>query len=65
MNSEPKLPTEITNEDHQWIAESAYYKALARSFSPVRDQEDWLEAKKEYENAIFQRRNGLVVLVQH
>jgi hypothetical protein len=55
----------MTHEDYQWIAEAAYYKALARGFAPGHDQDDWLEAKKEYENIILQRRNGLVVLVQN
>ena len=32
----------------QWIAESAYYKALARTFISEHDQDDWLEVKKEY-----------------
>lgn len=36
----------MTPEDNQWIAESAYYKALARGFIPGHDQDDWLEAKK-------------------
>jgi len=51
----------MTQENHQWIAESAYYKALARDFTPILDQENWLEAKKEYEDQIrFKQRNGLV-----
>jgi hypothetical protein len=52
----------MTQENHQWIAESAYYKALARGFTPIRDQEDWMEAKREYEDKMLskQQRNGLV-----
>ncbi len=55
VNSEP--------ENHQWIIESAYYKALARNFTPYRAQEDWLDAKKDYEIMLSQRqKNGLVSL---
>jgi hypothetical protein len=52
----------MTQEKHQWIAESAYYKALARGFTPIRDQEDWMEAEMEYESRMLskQQRNGLV-----
>jgi len=65
VNSEPKLLSDMTPEDYQWIAESAYYKALARGFTPGHDQEDWLEAQKEYEERMQfkQQRNGLVWLV--
>ena len=65
MNSVPKLLSEIKNEDYQWIAESAYYKALARSFATGHDQEDWLKARKGYEQKVLskQHRNGLVSLV--
>ena len=65
MNSVRKLLSEIKNEDYQWIAESAYYKALARSFVTGYDQEDWLEARKDYEQKVLskQHRNGLVSLV--
>lgn len=50
-------------ENYQWIAESAYYKALARGFTPHRDQDDWLEAKKEYLAWLSKRRkNGLIRL---
>ncbi len=64
MNLEPKL-CDLTNEDYQWIAESSYYKALARGFTPGRDQEDWLEALKDYEEEMLSKlqRNGLVWLV--
>ncbi|TAL51821.1 MAG: DUF2934 domain-containing protein [Methylovulum sp.] len=52
-------------ENRQWIAESAYYKALARGFIPHHDQEDWLEAKKDYQALLArQRKNGLVSLRQ-
>lgn len=51
----------MTQENHQWIAESAYYKALARDFTPICDQEDWMDAKREYEdNMLSKQRNGLV-----
>ena len=49
VNFEPDLSAIAILENYQWIAESAYYKALARNFMPNRDQEDWLEAKKDYE----------------
>ncbi|MDD5274592.1 MAG: DUF2934 domain-containing protein [Methylovulum sp.] len=52
-----------TIEKNRWIAESAYYKALARGFWPNCDQEDWLEATQEYEAwRLRQRKNGLVSL---
>ncbi|MDO9106037.1 MAG: DUF2934 domain-containing protein [Methylovulum sp.] len=61
VNANPHWTTE--QEHYQWIAESAYYKALARGFTPVRDQDDWLEAQKEYEEAMLkQKKNGLVSL---
>ena len=51
----------MTQENYQWIAESDYYKALARGFTPILDQEDWMEAKREYEDQMqFKQRNGLV-----
>lgn len=52
-------------ENHQWIAESAYYKALARGFTPNHEQDDWLEAQKDYEALLSTlRKNGLVRLRQ-
>lgn len=62
MNAEHNLSQAMTQENYQWIAESAYYKALARDFTPIRDQDDWMEAKKEYEDKMLskQQRNGLV-----
>jgi hypothetical protein len=65
VNSEPNLSSDLTHEDYHWIAESAYYKALARSFKPGHDKEDWLEARKDYETEILskQQRNGLVWLI--
>lgn len=33
---------------HQWIAEAAYFKAMARKFAPGCELHDWLEAEKEY-----------------
>lgn len=63
-SSESELSSTVISENYQWIAESAYYKALARRFSPHRDQEDWLEAKKDYADMLSkQQRNGLVWLV--
>lgn len=61
VNSESGIS--LMPESYQWIAVSAYYKALARSFAPNHDQEDWLEAKQEYEAFMsVQRKNGLVSL---
>lgn len=34
-------------ERHQWIAEAAYFLALARHFAPDHDLEDWLSAERE------------------
>jgi len=65
INAEPQIAAAAIPENHQWIAESAYYKALARGFIPNHDQEDWLEAKKDYEALLArQRKNGLVSLRQ-
>jgi hypothetical protein len=52
----------MTQENYQWIVESAHYKALARGFTPIRDQDDWFEAKRECEDKMLskQQRNGLV-----
>ena len=65
MNPKPKLLSEIKTEEYRWIAEAAYYKSLARSFATGHDQEDWLEARKDFEQKILskQHRNGLVSLV--
>jgi len=63
--SESQLSGAAIPENYQWIAEAAYYKALARGFAPNRDQQDWLEAKKDYEALLLtQRKNGLVSLRQ-
>jgi len=72
MTKKAKKPASKNNEavidmmeKNRWIAESAYYKALARGFMPNRDQEDWLEATLEYEAWwLRQRKNGLVRLRQ-
>jgi hypothetical protein len=32
----------------QWIAEAAYFKALARGFKPHEELRDWLEAEQDY-----------------
>jgi hypothetical protein len=64
VNSEPKLSSDFTQEDYHWIAESAYYKALARDFTPICDQDDWIEAQKEHVKVLSkQQRNGLVRIV--
>lgn len=63
VNSESGLSAASLPENYQWIAESAYYKALARNFAPNREQEDWLEAKKDYQAMLSkQQKNGLVSL---
>jgi hypothetical protein len=64
MNSEPKLST-VAPEGYQWIAEAAYYKALARGLAPGHDREDWMEAKKEFKDIkLFKKqKNSLVLLI--
>lgn len=63
ISSASGLSSTTIPENYQWIAESAYYKALARNFTPNREQEDWLEAKKDYEEMLLkQQKNGLVSL---
>lgn len=63
VNSESKPVTAAIAENQQWVAESAYYKALARSFTSNREQEDWLEAEKDYQAMLSkQQKNGLVSL---
>lgn len=63
LNFESKLLITALPENYQWIAESAYYKALARSFTSNLDQEDWLEAEKDYKaTQSKQQKNGLVSL---
>jgi len=52
VNSEYILSSDLTHEVNQWISESVFYKALVKSFSPVRYQDDWLEAKMVYKNII-------------
>jgi len=50
-------------EDYRWIAVAAYYKALARGFTPNHDYEDWLEAEQDYQRRLAkQSKNGLVSL---
>lgn len=50
-------------EDLQWISEAAYFKALAREFTPKDDYKDWLEAKTDYETQVLpHRKNALVVI---
>lgn len=54
-----KQPT----ENSQWIAEAAYYKALARGFSAHKAQQDWFEAEQEYLHLLEkQPKNGLISL---
>ncbi|TRZ67534.1 MAG: DUF2934 domain-containing protein [Rhodocyclaceae bacterium] len=45
MQTEPASGGE-DRSDH--IATAAYYKAAARSFSPGRELDDWLEAEAEF-----------------
>ena len=33
---------------HDWIAEAAYYKALAKDFEPDHELDDWLAAEQDY-----------------
>jgi len=33
---------------HQWVSESAYYKAETRNFEPGMELNDWLYAENEY-----------------
>lgn len=62
-NSESEPTTTAIPECQQWIAEAAYYKALARNFSPNLNQEDWLAAEKDYQAMLSkQQKNGLVSL---
>jgi len=37
----------------QWIAEAAYFKALARGFKPHKELDDWLEAEREYSTMLI------------
>ncbi len=39
---------EKTIARHQWISESAYFKAEARFFAAGHELDDWLDAEKEY-----------------
>lgn len=38
----------------QWIAEAAYFKALARGFKPHEELRDWLEAEQEYSTMLIE-----------
>lgn len=50
-------------DGREWIAESAYYKALSRGFSPEAELNDWLEAEQEYLALINREwKSGLVRL---
>lgn len=53
----------MTNKsiEHKWISDAAYYKALARNFAPNHEENDWIEATKEYEIKNT-KKNGLVRL---
>ena len=63
INSKYKHSTAPIPKNYSWIAEAAYYKALARNFIPNHEQEDWLEAKNDYETMLSkQKKNGLVSL---
>ena len=47
---EPDLLSELMeSEKRRWITEAAYYKAEARGFEPGYEEQDWIEAEKEYE----------------
>ena len=62
VNSNAEISSLLPESD-QWIAVSAYYKALARNFAPNRDQDDWLAAKQEYDAMkSVPPKNGLVSL---
>ena len=62
-NFENEPTSTAIQEFHQWIAEAAYYKALARNFSPNLNQDDWLAAEKDYQAMLSkQQKNGLVSL---
>jgi hypothetical protein len=37
----------------QWIAEAAYFKALARGFESNNELRDWLEAEREYSTMLI------------
>lgn len=44
----PDDPPPVSRDDrHRQIAEAAYYRALARGFTPGHEQEDWLRAEAE------------------
>ena len=48
---------------HQWLADAAYYKSLARGFAPGYELQDWLDARDELEKLLTQRpKHGLVNL---
>lgn len=38
---------------HQWVAEAAYYKALARGFEPGKALDDWLEAEIDFSEMLI------------
>lgn len=63
ISSESKFATTTIPDDHHWISESAYYKALDRNFTSNHDQDDWLEAKKDYGVMLSkQQKYGLISL---
>ncbi len=65
LDKKENLPNHLGTSplQQQWIAEYAYYKALARGFSPNLDQEDWFEGLSEFERLIIkQPKNGLISL---
>ncbi|MGR9101360.1 MAG: DUF2934 domain-containing protein [Gammaproteobacteria bacterium] len=62
MRTKSKTAASMPVEERQWIAESAYYKSMARGFAPGYEESDWFEAKKEYEAMVGKSKNGLVML---
>jgi hypothetical protein len=62
----PNLKTatvSISENDYHWIAEAAYYKALARGFAPENAEQDWLAAIDDFLK-LHQKlpKNGLIRL---
>ncbi|WP_262967037.1 sterol desaturase family protein [Methylobacter psychrophilus] len=50
------LSAQPVNLDNM-IAEAAYYKAEKRSFYPGNEMHDWLEAKREITNSVYQNQS--------
>lgn len=45
-----------------WIAEAAYFRALARGFAPGDELRDWLEAEAEIDEQLADPSNFVVVV---